>query len=61
MIRCGYTRAHHYKTPDFQDRILYIRCIDELFAKFAAWQLILPANLRFCLFNIECEPVKNAV
>ena len=39
--------------------ILFILSV-ELLAKFAAGQAILPANLRFCLFNIGCDLVKNA-
>ena len=33
----------------------------ELFAKFAGGQVILPANLRFYLFDFGCDLVKNAV
>ena len=33
----------------------------EPFEKIVAGQVILPANLRFCLFDIGCDLVKNAV
>ena len=28
MIRCGLADDHDYRTPDFQNQILYILCID---------------------------------
>ena len=59
MIRCGYAGAHYCKTPDSQDQILCILYIHELFAKFVAGQVILPANRRFCHFQWRVRPGEN--